>query len=203
MNFYFYRWADMYCSDKIMSRPIIPNASHLHKVTTTSHGIPTQSQIPKKLNGDPPLNGSIVNSFLHSVSTRENPSAARSNGQAVFKTHQTLRLSTPSNETSTPSSLNQFGLRRANGSESAVQNRVRNLNRESLKNGVEEPESVVVYRTKTTADRSRVYTTPKAETPEKSFLTEDTKWKAKYEDAEKRRKELLSESQRCKYPPWK
>ncbi|KAK6632845.1 hypothetical protein RUM43_012584 [Polyplax serrata] len=179
-----------------MSRPIIPNASHLHKVTTTSHGIPTQSQIPKKLNGDPPLNGSIVNSFLHSVSTRENPSAARSNGQAVFKTHQTLRLSTPSNETSTPSSLNQFGLRRANGSESAVQNRVRNLNRESLKNGVEEPESVVVYRTKTTADRSRVYTPPKAETPEKSFLTEDTKWKAKYEDAEKRRKELLSESQR-------
>lgn len=183
-----------------MSRPIVSNVSHLQKVTSPSHGIPSQSQIPKKLTSptESSLNHSIVNSFLNSVNAREN--STRNNGQ-MFKSHQTLKLSTPSSDSST----NQFGLRRVNGSESAVQNRVKNFNRE-------EPENVVVYRTKSTTDRNRAFgttlttsttTTPppssqqsRAETPERNFLSDDRKWKAKYEDAERRRKEMLSESQK-------
>lgn len=180
----------MFCGDKIMSRPIIPNVSHLHKV---SHNIPTQSHIPKKYGsakigeGDASLNNSVVNSFLHSVNSREN--SAKNNNQ-TFRSQHTLKLSSSTNN---EQNANHFGLRRVNGSESAVQNRVKTLNR----NSVEEPESVVTYRNKSTTDR-RVFGTPKVETSDRDSLVDDKKWKVKFEEAEKKRKELLSESQKCK-----
>ena len=140
----------MYCSDKIMSRPIITNSSHLHKMTTTpSNNIPNENKLsssnfattPPKT---PSLNNSIVNSFLHGGNSREK-NQAKMNGPAVFKSHQTLTLSSPTGEL--PTTTTQFGFRRINGSssssESAVQNRIRNFLIEREKNeGNSAPECI-------------------------------------------------------------
>lgn len=177
----------------------VPNNSHLHRMTIGKPNV--QSHIPKKqLFGQIPGNdadvavaSSVVSSFLQAINAKENgvglqkapPSPPKSN---LYKTQHTVKLNSGQSEPA----INHLGLRKVNGSESAVANRVRNFNTP------DRDESDVVLRRKSAFENKKETVNGCKSALERTDTSNDMNWKMKFDEAERRRKELLTESQKCK-----
>lgn len=176
------------------------NHSHLHKVTSPTapkpNFAPAQSQIPRKqVFGKVPVAGtdvsidtSVVNSFLQAVNASNGQNGQ--NGPVRNSSH----LFKPQISPKTPPAqceFNHLGLRKVNSTESPVANKVKCFNKETVQN--RESDEHVTLRPKISAEK------PKKELFERSSSQEEKRWRTRYEDAEKKRKEMLAESQKGKF----
>lgn len=161
-----------------MNKQFTPNPSHLHRSPGTAVTTGQPSQIPRKVSvgkleitgTDVAIEKSVVNTFLQSV----NANMPARNSSHLYKSQHTLKLSEP-NVT--------------NISES----RVKALSSEFNRNSEMTEKSTVVMRPKH-PDRKPFGEIVRREANSSS----DETWKAKYDEAEKRRKEWLTESQKRK-----
>lgn len=187
---------------------VIPNHSSLHKTNSNN---PSQSQIPRKqvptgriqITGtDVSIESSVVSSFLKSVNAKESSSNSNPqpkpnspvqpvlNSSHLYKTQQNIKVNQTSPET-TPA-FNHLGLKKT--PVNSVLNKIKNFDNNCVNNDKKvEKEETVVLRTRSNPLENKI------ESTNRTSDLEDKKWKAKYEEAEKRRKELLTESQKCKF----
>lgn len=123
---------------------------------------------------DVSIESSVVSNFLKSVSAKEN-----GNGSSAQPVKNSSHLyKPPPKPLSEPPIVNHLGLKKVNNS---VLNKVKELNKNC--------DEQVVLRTKSE---------PLPEPPSAFRTSTDDQYKSKYEEAERRRKELLTESQKLK-----